>query len=187
MNKPFPQNPYEQLDLSVRAVFGSWNSERADKYRQINKITGLFGTAVNICTMVFGNMGPKSGTGVAFTRDGGNGHSKPMGEYLIDAQGEDVVAGIRTPKDLDDMPSEADEVWPAAYAELQRIMAKLEKHYKYPQDVEFHRQEGKLYMLQTRNAKRTGLQACVGRLKWRPVKIFTRVKVSLKFFSKEAL
>ena len=102
-------------------------------------------------------MGPKSGTGVAFTRDGGTGHSKPMGEYLIDAQGEDVVAGIRTPKDLDDMPNEKEDVWAPAYNELQKIMSKLERHYKYPQDVEFTVQDGKLYMLQTRNAKRTGL------------------------------
>ena len=157
VKKPFPQDPYEQLNLSVQAVFGSWNSERAEKYRQINKITGLFGTAVNVQTMVFGNMGSKSGTGVAFTRDGGTGHSKPMGEYLIDAQGEDVVAGIRTPKDLDDMPNEKEDVWAPAYNELQRIMNKLERHYKYPQDVEFTVQDGKLYMLQTRNAKRTGL------------------------------
>ena len=157
VKKPFPQDPLEQLDLSVKAVFGSWNSERADKYRQINKIDGLLGTAVNICTMVFGNMGQESGTGVAFTRDGGTGHSKPMGEYLIDAQGEDVVAGIRTPKDLDDMPNEESKVWKKAYADLQKIMARLEKHYKYPQDVEFTVQEGTLYMLQTRNAKRTGL------------------------------
>ena len=102
-------------------------------------------------------MGPKSGTGVAFTRDGGTGHSKPMGEYLVDAQGEDVVAGIRTPKDLDDMPNEKEDVWAPAYNELQKIMSKLERHYKYPQDVEFTVQDGKLYMLQTRNAKRTGL------------------------------
>jgi pyruvate,orthophosphate dikinase len=157
VKKPFPQDPWEQLDLSIRAVFGSWGSERAEKYRQINKITGLMGTAVNVQVMVFGNMGPKSGTGVAFTRDGGNGHSEPMGEYLIDAQGEDVVAGIRTPKHLDEMPGEKDPVWKKAYADLQKIMARLEKHYKYPQDVEFTVQEGKLYMLQTRNAKRTGL------------------------------
>ena len=157
VKKPFPQDPYEQLNLSVQAVFGSWNSERAEKYRQINKITGLFGTAVNVQTMVFGNMGSKSGTGVAFTRDGGTGNSKPMGEYLIDAQGEDVVAGIRTPKDLDDMPNEKEDVWAPAYNELQKIMNKLERHYKYPQDVEFTVQDGKLYMLQTRNAKRTGL------------------------------
>ena len=157
VKKPFPQDPIEQLDLSIRAVFGSWGSERAEKYRQINKISGLMGTAVNICTMVYGNMGEKSGTGVAFTRDGGTGDSKPMGEYLIDAQGEDVVAGIRTPKNLDDMPNEASPVWKKAYADLQKIMARLEKHYKYPQDVEFTVQEGKLFMLQTRNAKRTGL------------------------------
>jgi pyruvate,orthophosphate dikinase len=157
VKKPFPQDPMEQLDLSIRAVFGSWGSERAEKYRQINKINGLLGTAVNICTMVFGNMGDKSGTGVAFTRDGGTGHSKPMGEYLINAQGEDVVAGIRTPKQLDDMPNEESKVWKKAYTDLQKIMGRLEKHYKYPQDVEFTVQEGKLFMLQTRNAKRTGL------------------------------
>ncbi|MCK4563398.1 MAG: pyruvate, phosphate dikinase, partial [Verrucomicrobia bacterium] len=157
VKKPFPQDPNEQLDLSIRAVFGSWNSERAEKYRQINKIDGLLGTGINICTMVFGNMGQESGTGVAFTRDGGTGHSKPMGEYLIDAQGEDVVSGIRTPMHLDDMPNEESPVWKKAYADLQKIMARLEKHYKYPQDVEFTVQEGKLFMLQTRNAKRTGL------------------------------
>jgi len=157
VKKPFPQDPIEQLDLSIRAVFGSWGSERAEKYRQINKINGLLGTAVNICTMVFGNMGSKSGTGVAFTRCGGTGHSEAMGEYLIDAQGEDVVAGIRTPKDLDDMPNEESSIWKKAYADLQKIMDRLERHYKHPQDVEFTVQEGKLYMLQTRNAKRTGL------------------------------
>jgi len=157
VKKPFPQDPMQQLDLSVRAVFGSWNSERADKYRQINKITGLLGTAVNVCTMVFGNMGEESGTGVAFTRDGGTGDSKPMGEYLINAQGEDVVAGIRTPKHLDDMPKEKSAVWKKAHTDLMKIMDRLEKHYKYPQDVEFTVQEGKLWMLQTRNAKRTGL------------------------------
>jgi pyruvate,orthophosphate dikinase len=157
VKKSFPQDPMEQLDLSIRAVFGSWNSERAEKYRQINKISGLLGTAVNVQTMVFGNMGQESGTGVAFTRDGGTGHSEPMGEYLIDAQGEDVVAGIRTPKHLDEMPDEASAVWKKAYADLQKIMARLERHYKYPQDVEFTVQEGKLFMLQTRNAKRTGM------------------------------
>ena len=152
VKKPFPQDPMQQLDLSIRAVFGSWNSERAEKYRQINKITGLLGTAVNVCTMVFGNMGEESGTGVAFTRDGGTGHSDPMGEYLINAQGEDVVAGIRTPKDLKDMPKEKLAVWKKAHADLSKIMARLEKHYKYPQDVEFTVQEGKLWMLQTLNA-----------------------------------
>ncbi|HEY5622096.1 MAG TPA: pyruvate, phosphate dikinase [Pontiella sp.] len=157
VKKPFPQDPMEQLDLSIRAVFGSWGSERAEKYRQINKITGLLGTAVNVQLMVFGNMGQESGTGVAFTRCGGTGHSEAMGEYLVDAQGEDVVAGIRTPKDLDDMPTEKSPIWKKAYADLQKIMDRLERHYKHPQDVEFTVQEGKLFMLQTRNAKRTGL------------------------------
>ncbi|MEI6892664.1 MAG: pyruvate, phosphate dikinase [Pontiella sp.] len=157
VKKPFPQHPMEQLELAIRAVFGSWGSERAEKYRQINQIDGLMGTAVNICTMVFGNMGEKSGAGVAFTRDSGTGHSQPVGEYLIDAQGEDVVVGIRTPKDIHDMPNEGSPVWKKAYADLQKIMTRLEKHYKYPQDVEFTVQEGKLFMLQTRNAKRSGL------------------------------
>jgi len=157
VKKPFPQDPMQQLDLAIRAVFGSWSSERAEKYRQINKIDGLLGTAVNICSMVFGNMGAESGTGVAFTRDGGTGHSEPMGEYLVDAQGEDVVAGIRTPRHLSDMPNESSPVWKKAHTQLMRIMARLEKHYKYPQDVEFTVQEGTLFMLQTRNAKRTGL------------------------------
>jgi len=154
---PFPQDPKKQLDLSIRAVFGSWNSDRAVKYRQINKITGLLGTAVNICTMVFGNMGDESGTGVAFTRDPATGAPKPMGEYLINAQGEDVVSGIRTPKHLADMPEEESPVWRKAHKQLSQIMRKLERHYKYPQDVEFTVQEGTLWMLQTRNAKRTGL------------------------------
>ncbi len=157
VKKPFPQDPMTQLELSIQAVFGSWDSDRAIKYRDINKITGLLGTAVNVCTMVFGNMGDSSGTGVAFTRDGGTGEGKPMGEYLINAQGEDVVAGIRTPKAIQDMPNEKSPVWKKAHAQLYKIMDKLEKHYKHPQDVEFTVQEGKLWMLQTRNAKRTGL------------------------------
>ena len=157
VKKPFPQEPREQLDLAIQAVFGSWDSDRAVKYRQINKISGLLGTAVNVCSMVFGNMGAESGTGVAFTRDGSTGEARPMGEYLINAQGEDVVAGIRTPKDVNDMLNEENPVWKKAHKELFRIMAKLERHYKHPQDVEFTVQEGTLYMLQTRNAKRTGL------------------------------
>lgn len=159
VKKAFPQDPYEQLNLSVQAVFSSWNCDRAIKYRQINKINGLLGTAVNICTMVFGNMGADCGTGVAFTRDGSSGKALPMGEYLINAQGEDVVAGIRTPKNLDDMPDELENtaMWKKAHKDLLTIMRKLERHYKYPQDVEFTVEQGKLWMLQTRNAKRTGL------------------------------
>ncbi|MGA0332968.1 MAG: pyruvate, phosphate dikinase [Kiritimatiellia bacterium] len=159
VKKAFPQDPWEQLSLSVQAVFNSWNSDRAVKYRQINKISGLLGTAVNVCTMVFGNMGSDCGTGVAFTRDGSTGKAHPMGEYLINAQGEDVVAGIRTPKNLDQMPDEPveNEIWKKAHKDLLNIMRKLERHYKYPQDVEFTVEQGKLWMLQTRNAKRTGL------------------------------
>ena len=157
VKKPFPQDPMEQLLASVNAVFSSWNGERAVKYRQINKVTGLFGTAVNVQAMVFGNMGEESGTGVAFTRDGSTGSEHPMGEYLLNAQGEDVVAGIRTPKHLDDMPNEASPIWKKAHAQLIKIMKRLEEHYKYPQDVEFTVEQGTLWMLQTRNAKRTGL------------------------------
>ena len=157
VGSPFPQNPMKQLELSIIAVFESWQSDRAVKYRILNQITGLIGTAVNVCTMVFGNMGEDCATGVAFSRDGSTGEAKPMGEYLIDAQGEDVVAGIRTPKNLDDLVHEDDKGLVKAGKELLRIMAKLERHYKYPQDVEFTIQQGTLYMLQTRNAKRVGL------------------------------
>lgn len=157
VGSPFPQDPMKQLEHSINAVFDSWQTERAVKYRIINKITGLIGTAVNVQTMVFGNMGDDCATGVAFTRDGSTGEAKPMGEYLVNAQGEDVVAGIRTPINLDDIVNEDDAGLVKAGKELLKIMAKLEKHYKYPQDVEFTIQQGKLYMLQTRNAKRVGL------------------------------
>ena len=157
VKEDFPQDPMKQLEYSINAVFDSWQTERAVKYRILNKITGLIGTAVNVQTMVFGNMGDDCATGVAFTRDGSTGEAKPMGEYLINAQGEDVVAGIRTPKNLDDLKNESDKGLVKAGAELLKIMAKLEKHYKYPQDVEFTIQQGKLYMLQTRNAKRVGI------------------------------
>ena len=156
VGKPFPQNPMTQLELSIHAVFDSWQVERAVKYRVLNKITGLLGTAVNVCTMVFGNMGDDCATGVAFTRDGSTGEAKPMGEYLINAQGEDVVAGIRTPKNLEEIFNEDDKGLVKAGKELYRIMNRLERHYKHPQDVEFTVQQGKLYMLQTRNAKRVG-------------------------------
>ena len=156
---PFPQDPMVQLEHAINAVFGSWDTERAVKYRQINKITGLIGTAVNVQTMVFGNMGQTSGTGVAFTRNPATGDPKPMGEYLINAQGEDVVAGIRTPSQLADMPKEKNPVWKKAHKQLSAIMRKLEKHYRDMQDVEFTVQEGVLFMLQTRTGKRTGLAA----------------------------
>jgi pyruvate,orthophosphate dikinase len=157
VKEDFPQDPMKQLEYSINAVFDSWQTERAVKYRILNKITGLIGTAVNVQTMVFGNMGDDCATGVAFTRDGSTGEAKPMGEYLVNAQGEDVVAGIRTPKNLDEIVDEEDKGLVKAGKELLKIMAKLEKHYKYPQDVEFTIQQGKLYMLQTRNAKRVGI------------------------------
>ena len=157
VGEPFPQNPMKQLEYAINAVFDSWQTERAVKYRILNKITGLIGTAVNVQTMVFGNLGDDCATGVAFTRDGSTGEAQPMGEYLVNAQGEDVVAGIRTPQNLNDLRFESDKGLVKAGNELLKIMARLEKHYKYPQDVEFTIQQGKLYMLQTRNAKRVGI------------------------------
>ena len=148
----FPDNPREQLLMSINAVFGSWNNPRAETYRKLNDIKGLLGTAVNVQAMVFGNMGTTSGTGVCFTRNPSTGENVFYGEYLINAQGEDVVAGIRTPEPI----SRLDKDMPAVYKELLEIRQKLEKHYKDMQDIEFTVQEGKLYMLQTRNGKRTG-------------------------------
>ncbi len=149
--KDFPQKPWDQLKLSINAVFNSWNNERAITYRKLNNIHGLLGTAVNIQSMVFGNMGETSGTGVCFSRDPSTGKNEFYGEYLMNAQGEDVVAGIRTPLHIEELKKQM----PKQYAELVAIRAKLEKHYKDMQDMEFTIQEGKLYMLQTRNGKRT--------------------------------
>lgn len=153
--KSFPDNPREQLRMSINAVFGSWNNPRAITYRQLNDIKGLLGTAVNVQAMVFGNMGNSSGTGVCFTRNPSNGENKFYGEYLINAQGEDVVAGIRTPEPI----ARLEKDMPVVYKQLLEIRQKLETHYKDMQDIEFTVQEGKLYMLQTRNGKRTGLAA----------------------------
>lgn len=151
----FPEDPYEQLWGSIGAVFGSWNNERAKVYRAKYNIPVEWGTAVNVQTMVFGNIGDTSGTGVAFTRDPANGEKVFYGEYLINAQGEDVVAGIRTPKPIAKLANEM----PKSYDELEKMRSTLEKHFKDMQDFEFTIQEGKLYMLQTRNGKRTGLSA----------------------------
>jgi pyruvate,orthophosphate dikinase len=147
----FPVDPQEQLMKAIDAVFRSWNNERAIKYRQMNDIRGLLGTAVNVQSMVFGNMGDTSGTGVAFTRDPSSGDNRFYGEYLMNAQGEDVVAGIRTPQTIDTLKS----VNPEVYEQLVEIRSILEKHYHDMQDLEFTIQEGKLFMLQTRNGKRT--------------------------------
>ena len=151
----FPDDPYEQLKLSINAVFGSWDSDRALKYRTINKITGLIGTAVNVQAMVFGNMGDGSGTGVLFTRNPSTGENKLYGEFLVNAQGEDVVAGIRTPEDISQMESE----FPSAYKRLVEVTNQLEQHYRNMQDIEFTVQDGNLFILQTRNGKRTGTAA----------------------------
>ncbi len=147
----FPLDPKEQLRKSIIAVFDSWNNPRAVKYRKIYDISGLLGTAVNIQAMVFGNTGNNSATGVCFTRNPSNGENKFYGEFLMNAQGEDVVAGIRTPEPISDLAKEL----PTAYKKLVNIKNKLEKHYKDLQDMEFTIQEGKLFMLQTRNGKRT--------------------------------
>src|SRR5215212_2854739 len=151
----FPQDPKKQLFLAINAVFNSWNGNKAIQYRRIERITGLKGTAVNVQAMVFGNMGDNSGTGVAFTRDPNTGENVFYGDYLINAQGEDVVAGIRTPEPI----SRLQEQMPKVYTQLVAIRAKLEKHYKEMQDIEFTVQEGTLYMLQTRGGKRTGSAA----------------------------
>ena len=148
---PFPQNPYEQLKLATEAVFKSWNGKRAIDYRNAAGISHDLGTAVNIQTMVFGNMGEGSGTGVAFTRNPATGENKLYGEYLLNAQGEDVVAGIRNTEDI----SRLDQEMPSVYKEFTDICDKLENHYHDMQDVEFTIERGKLWMLQTRDGKRT--------------------------------
>ena len=153
--KSFPQDPREQLKMSINAVFGSWNNKRAISYRNLHDIPHNIGTAANVQAMVFGNMGQDSGTGVAFTRNPATGEDKFYGEYLMNAQGEDVVAGIRTPKHISDLKEEMPEI----YKQLIDIRKKLEEHYKDMQDVEFTIQEGKLYMLQTRTGKRTAAAA----------------------------
>ncbi len=151
----FPEDPKVQLWGAIGAVFGSWNNERAIIYRKLNNIPASWGTAVNVQSMVFGNMGEDSGTGVAFTRDAATGDNYFYGEYLMNAQGEDVVAGIRTPQPISDLKKKN----PVVYKELDEIRLKLEKHYKDMMDIEFTIQQGKLWMLQTRVGKRTGFAA----------------------------
>jgi len=153
----FPSDPKEQLIRSVKAVFASWNNKRAITYRKINNITGLLGTAVSVQAMVFGNMGADSGTGVLFTRNPITGAREIYGDYLMNAQGEDVVAGIRTPKHIADLATKMPEI----YAQIEKILNGLEKHYRDVQDVEFTIQEGRLFILQTRNGKRTPSAAVI--------------------------
>ena len=149
--RPFPQDPFEQLIMARDAVFGSWNNPRAITYRRLNDIPGNLGTAVNVQAMVFGNMGDTSATGVGFTRDPSTGAKDFYGEYLTNAQGEDVVAGVRTPHPISELAKEM----PQVYKQLREITNKLEKHYRDVQDFEFTVQDGTLYMLQTRTGKRT--------------------------------
>lgn len=155
VKKDFPQDPREQLNHAINAVFGSWNTERAVKYRVLNKIDHSLGTAVNVQAMAFGNMGDDCGTGVCFTRNPSTGKKEFYGEFLINAQGEDVVAGIRTPMPLAKMKT----VMPKIHKELTSLMTAMEKHYKNMQDMEFTIQQNKLFVLQTRNGKRTAAAA----------------------------
>ena len=165
--RPFPQDPHDQLWGAIGAVFNSWMNARATTYRRLNSIPASWGTAVNVQAMVFGNMGKDCATGVAFTRDPSTGENSFYGEYLINAQGEDVVAGIRTPLPLTRAAREAgggddasmEEAMPEVFAQLDRVRAQLEAHYSDMQDLEFTVQQGKLYMLQTRNGKRTAAAA----------------------------
>ena len=165
--KPFPQDVHDQLWGAIGAVFGSWQADRAKVYRRLNDIPGDWGTAVNVQAMVFGNMGDTSATGVAFTRDPSTGANAYYGEFLINAQGEDVVAGIRTPQYLttaaraaaNAKPLSMEEAMPDAYAELAAVFDRLERHYRDMQDIEFTVQQGKLWMLQTRSGKRTAKAA----------------------------
>lgn len=165
--KPFPQDVHDQLWGAIGAVFGSWQADRAKVYRRLNDIPGDWGTAVNVQAMVFGNMGDTSATGVAFTRDPSTGDNAYYGEFLINAQGEDVVAGIRTPQYLtraaretaNAKPLSMEEAMPDAYAELAAVFDRLERHYRDMQDIEFTVQQGKLWMLQTRSGKRTAKAA----------------------------
>ena len=153
--RDFPQDPHEQLVMARDAVFRSWNNDRAKHYRRINNISDDLGTAVNVQAMVFGNLGDTSGTGVGFTRNPAIGTKEFYGEFLLNAQGEDVVSGVRTPVHI----LELEKIMPEVYNQLRDITTRLEKHYKDMQDFEFTIQDGKLYMLQTRNGKRTGLAA----------------------------
>src|SRR5262245_15788563 len=155
--KAFPQDPHDQLRMARNAVFRSWNNPRAKEYRRIYDIPDAIGTAVNVQMMVFGNTGERSATGVGFTRNPATGAKEFYGEFLVNAQGEDVVAGIRTPRPI----RELEDVMPKAYAQLRQITTRLEKHYKDIQDFEFTIQDDRLFMLQTRSGKRTGYAAVV--------------------------
>jgi pyruvate, orthophosphate dikinase len=181
IGKDFPQTPKEQLWGSIDAVFGSWMADKAVTYRKVENIKGIVGTAVNVMQMVFGNMGDKSGTGVCFTRDPNSGENVFYGDYLINAQGEDVVAGIRTPLKL----SEFDRIDPNAYKQLVEVRKTLESHYKDMQDLEFTVQEGKLYMLQCRTGKRSPIAAFRIAVEMVSEKLITKEQAILRIKDKD--
>jgi pyruvate, orthophosphate dikinase len=174
--KDFPDDPMEQLWGAIGAVFGSWMAEKAVTYRRVEKITGLLGTAVNVVQMVFGNTGENSGTGVCFTRNPSTGAKEFYGDYLVNAQGEDVVAGIRTPMHLTEMA----KAMPKVYTQLEKVRVKLEKHYRDMQDMEFTVEDGTLYMLQTRTGKRTPAAAFRMALDMANEKLITREDAILR-------
>jgi pyruvate,orthophosphate dikinase len=179
--RDFPDHPMEQLWGAIGAVFGSWMAEKAVTYRRVEKITGLLGTAVNVLQMVFGNTGETSGTGVCFTRDPSSGEKVFYGDYLVNAQGEDVVAGIRTPMHLSEMA----RTMPKLYAQLEKVRVKLEKHYRDMQDMEFTVEDGKLYMLQTRTGKRTPSAAFRMAVDMANEKLITREDALLRIKSED--
>jgi pyruvate, orthophosphate dikinase len=158
VGRSFPQDPWEQLDLAIRAAFIAWSSSLAQSYRQSHKVAGLLGTATQLCAMVFGNAGPDSGCGTASTRDGATGEATPVGSYLVDAQGTDLTPDHKAfLKPLKNMATEADQAWARAHAELGEVMLKLERQYGHPQELEFTVEHGKVWILQTRPARRSGL------------------------------
>jgi pyruvate,orthophosphate dikinase len=179
--RPFPQDPAEQLNLSINAVFGSWHNKRAIEYRRLYNLPESWGTAVNIQAMVFGNMGENSGTGVAFTRDPSTGERRFFGEFLFNAQGEDVVAGIRTPLSIAQMGDRL----PHAKADLDRIYQKLEKHYRDMLDIEFTVESGKLYMLQNRVGKRTAEAAVRIAVEMAGEKLITREEAVMRVYPEQ--
>lgn len=172
LKKAFPQDPLDQLNAAIDAVFGSWNNEKAIKYRKLNDITGLLGTAVNVQSMVFGNFGDDSGTGVCFSRDPSTGKKVFYGEFLMNAQGEDVVAGIRTPETITSLKKKNSE----AYKQLVDIKDKLEKHYRDMQDMEFTIQQGNYLFFRQETVKGQDLQRLNAQLIWLMKNLFQKRK-----------
>jgi pyruvate,orthophosphate dikinase len=172
----FPEDPVQQLVAAIEAVFRSWDNERAIAYRKLNGIPAEWGTAVTVQAMVFGNMGEDSGTGVAFTRNPADGRNEFYGEFLVNAQGEDVVAGIRTPQKIGELAARV----PAIAHQLEDARARLERHYRDMQDIEFTIERGRLYLLQTRAGKRTGLAAVRIAVEMAEARLITREEAVLR-------